>query len=114
MERHTDPEVLLACSRVYEVLCQDDLSIAANCQTVRATLFDRLTDLYRRAFLSYFNEQVRPLTSVYFMGNFFSSAMLPLIAFPLPNRGMSQIMMMNSTLSLRSSVSMPFSREFVS
>ncbi|VUZ57297.1 unnamed protein product [Hymenolepis diminuta] len=57
VERHTDPETLLACSRVYEVLCQDDLSIAANCQTVRATLLDRLTDLYRRAFLSYFNEQ---------------------------------------------------------
>ncbi|VDM34690.1 unnamed protein product [Hydatigera taeniaeformis] len=57
VERHTDPETLLACSRVYEVLCQDDLSIAANCQTVRGTLFDRLTDLYRRAFLSYFNEQ---------------------------------------------------------
>ncbi|CDS37551.1 cohesin subunit SA 1 [Echinococcus multilocularis] len=57
VERHTDPETLLACSRAYEVLCQDDLSIAANCQTVRGTLFDRLTDLYRRAFLSYFNEQ---------------------------------------------------------
>uniref|UniRef100_A0A5K3ESR2 SCD domain-containing protein n=2 Tax=Mesocestoides corti TaxID=53468 RepID=A0A5K3ESR2_MESCO len=57
VERHTDPETLLACSRVYEAVCQEDLSIAANCQTVQSTLFDKLSDLYRRAFLNYFNEQ---------------------------------------------------------
>ncbi|BHF70258.1 Cohesin subunit SA-2 [Sparganum proliferum] len=60
VERHTDPETLLACSRVYEVLCMDELSIAANCQTVRNTLLDRLTELYRRAFLNYFAEQGSP------------------------------------------------------
>ncbi|CAH8671635.1 unnamed protein product [Schistosoma bovis] len=57
VERHTDPHTLLACSRVYESLCIDELSISAKCQTVRGTLLDRLVDLYRDAFLNYFNDQ---------------------------------------------------------
>ncbi|CAH8682361.1 unnamed protein product [Schistosoma rodhaini] len=57
VERHTDPQTLLACSRVYESLCIDELSISAKCQTVRGTLLDRLVDLYRDAFLNYFNDQ---------------------------------------------------------
>ncbi|KAH8867922.1 Cohesin subunit SA-2 [Schistosoma japonicum] len=57
VERHTDPQTLLACSRVYESLCIDELSIASKCQTVRGTLLDRLVDLYRDAFLNYFNDQ---------------------------------------------------------
>nr|CAH8872682.1 unnamed protein product [Trichobilharzia regenti] len=57
VERHTDPHALLACARVYESLCLDELSIAAKCQTVRGTLLDHLVDLYRDAFLNYFNDQ---------------------------------------------------------
>ncbi|CAL8094125.1 unnamed protein product [Calicophoron daubneyi] len=57
VERHTDPTTLLACSRLYEALCADELSTAAKCQTVRGTLLDRLTELYRNAFLNYFNDQ---------------------------------------------------------
>ncbi|VEL22491.1 unnamed protein product [Protopolystoma xenopodis] len=32
------------------------MSISAKCQTVRATLLDRLSELYRGSFLNYFNE----------------------------------------------------------
>lgn len=64
VERHTDPHTLLACSRVYESLCIDELSISAKCQTVRGTLLDRLVDLYRDAFLNYFNDQVNFRTKI--------------------------------------------------
>ncbi|THD21172.1 Cohesin subunit [Fasciola hepatica] len=57
VERHTDPSTLLACSRLYEVVCVDELSIATKCQTVRGTLLDRLTEIYRSAFLNYFSDQ---------------------------------------------------------
>ncbi|KAF8565992.1 hypothetical protein P879_06467 [Paragonimus westermani] len=59
VDRHTDPTTLLACSRLYESLCLDELSVAAKCQTVRGTLLDRLTDIYRNAFLNYFNDQAK-------------------------------------------------------
>ncbi|TGZ72694.1 hypothetical protein CRM22_001934 [Opisthorchis felineus] len=60
VDRHTDPATLLACSRLYETLCADELSVAAKCQTVRGTLLDRLTDVYRNSFLNYFNDQGEP------------------------------------------------------
>ncbi|KAL3317738.1 Cohesin subunit SA-1 [Cichlidogyrus casuarinus] len=57
VERQTDPSCLTAVSKVYAVMCNDNLSIATKCQTVRGTLLDRLIELYRSAFLNFYNEE---------------------------------------------------------
>lgn len=55
VERHTDSDILMYISQVFESLCADELSISTKCQTARGTLLDRLAEVYRRSYGQYYN-----------------------------------------------------------
>lgn len=49
VEKHTDAEVLEACSKTYEALCSEDYAINTRCSVARSTLIDALVHKYREA-----------------------------------------------------------------
>lgn len=42
LDKNTDDEVLLACSKTYESLCDDQLGIQQRCETEKSKLIDAL------------------------------------------------------------------------
>lgn len=42
LDKHTDDEVLLSCSKTYESLCGEQLGIQQRCETAKSKLMDEL------------------------------------------------------------------------
>lgn len=49
VERHNDTEVLEACAKTYEALCNEELAIHSRCAVARGTLIDSLIHKYKQA-----------------------------------------------------------------
>ncbi|GIY75962.1 cohesin subunit SA-1 [Caerostris extrusa] len=49
VERHNDTDVLEACAKTYEVLCNEELAIHSRCAVARGTLVDSLVHKYKQA-----------------------------------------------------------------
>ncbi|XP_036421335.1 cohesin subunit SA-1-like [Colossoma macropomum] len=49
VEKHTEPEVLEACSRTFSILCSEELSIMNRVDIARSQLIDELTDRFSHA-----------------------------------------------------------------
>ncbi|KAJ8310918.1 hypothetical protein KUTeg_012783 [Tegillarca granosa] len=60
VEKHTDMEVLEACSMCYECLCSEEFAIAGKCDVARKTLIDSLVVKFREAMHDYFAEGEEP------------------------------------------------------
>ena len=46
VEKHTEPEVLEACSKTFSILCSEELSIMNRVDIARSQLIDELTDRF--------------------------------------------------------------------
>ncbi|GBN56119.1 Cohesin subunit SA-1 [Araneus ventricosus] len=53
VERHNDTDVLEACAKTYEVLCNEELAIHSRCAVARGTLVDSLVHKYKQASSDY-------------------------------------------------------------
>ncbi|KAG1650209.1 Cohesin subunit SA-1 [Nymphon striatum] len=53
VEKHTDTDVLEACSKTYEALCMEELVIHSRCAVARGTLVDKLVNKYKDALEEY-------------------------------------------------------------
>ncbi|XP_064615065.1 cohesin subunit SA-2-like [Liolophura sinensis] len=60
VEKHTDMEVLEACSKVFESLCSDEFAIAGKCDVARSTLIDSLAVKFKEAMQDFFAEGEQP------------------------------------------------------
>lgn len=49
VERHNDTEVLEACAKTYEALCNEELAIHSRCAVARGTLIDSLVHKYKQS-----------------------------------------------------------------
>lgn len=55
VEKHTDSEVLEACSKTFEFLCSEELSIHSSCSVARSTLTDQLAHKFKETWEEYGN-----------------------------------------------------------
>ncbi|KAL3847142.1 hypothetical protein ACJMK2_018071 [Sinanodonta woodiana] len=60
VEKHTDSEVLEACSRCYESLCSEEYAISGKCDVARKTLIDSLVVKFRESLQDFFQEGEQP------------------------------------------------------
>ncbi|XP_041354006.1 cohesin subunit SA-1-like isoform X2 [Gigantopelta aegis] len=60
VEKHTDTEVLEACSKCFECLCSEEYAIAGKCDVARKTLIDSLVVKHREAMQDFFTEGEQP------------------------------------------------------
>ncbi|XP_076097858.1 cohesin subunit SA-2-like isoform X2 [Mytilus galloprovincialis] len=60
VEKHTDTEVLEACSKCYECLCCEEYAIAGKCDVARKTLIDSLVVKFKEAMQDFFAEGEEP------------------------------------------------------
>lgn len=60
VEKHTDAEVLEACSKCFESLCSEEYAIAGKCDVARKTLIDSLVVKFREAVQEFFAEGEQP------------------------------------------------------
>ena len=55
VDKHTDSEVLENCSKVMEVLCNEDYAISSKCNIAKSALIDSLVHKYMQAFKDFFS-----------------------------------------------------------
>ncbi|KAK7091059.1 hypothetical protein V1264_010775 [Littorina saxatilis] len=60
VEKHTDAEVLEACSKCFECLCCEEYAIAGKCDVARKTLIDSLVVKFHEAVQDFFAEGEQP------------------------------------------------------
>lgn len=60
VEKHTDQEVLEACSKCFECLCSEQYAIAGKCDVAKKTLIDGLVVKFKEAMMDYFAEGEQP------------------------------------------------------
>lgn len=60
MEKHTDTEVLEACSKTYHALCNEEFTIFNRVDIARSQLLDELVDKFNRL-LEDFLQEVRTM-----------------------------------------------------
>nr|KAG5693533.1 hypothetical protein BaRGS_019859 [Batillaria attramentaria] len=57
VEKHTDAEVLEACSKCFESLCSEEYAIAGKCDVARKTLIDTLVVKFHESVQEFFAEE---------------------------------------------------------
>lgn len=60
VEKHTDQEVLEACSKCFECLCSEEYAISGKCDVAKKTLIDGLVVKFKEAMMDYFAEGEQP------------------------------------------------------
>ncbi|XP_053403143.1 cohesin subunit SA-1-like [Mercenaria mercenaria] len=60
VEKHTDQEVLEACSKCFECLCDEAYAISGKCDVARKTLIDSLVVKFKEAMQDFFAEGEQP------------------------------------------------------
>ncbi|KAK7478980.1 hypothetical protein BaRGS_00029741 [Batillaria attramentaria] len=60
VEKHTDAEVLEACSKCFESLCSEEYAIAGKCDVARKTLIDTLVVKFHESVQEFFAEGEQP------------------------------------------------------
>lgn len=60
VEKHTDAEVLEACSKSFECLCSEEYAIAGKCDVARKTLIDNLVVKFHESVQDFFAEGEQP------------------------------------------------------
>lgn len=64
MEKHTDTEVLEACSKTYHALCNEEFTIFNRVDIARSQLLDELVDKFNRLLEDFLQEVGTMLNSV--------------------------------------------------
>lgn len=64
MEKHTDTEVLEACSKTYHALCNEEFTIFNRVDIARSQLLDELVDKFNRLLEDFLQEVRTMLNSV--------------------------------------------------
>ncbi|XP_006818598.1 cohesin subunit SA-2-like, partial [Saccoglossus kowalevskii] len=53
VEKHTEPEVLDACAKTYDYLCNEEYAIQPKVDVARSTLIDGLVEKYKRSYKAF-------------------------------------------------------------
>lgn len=64
MEKHTDTEVLEACSKTYHALCNEEFTIFNRVDIARSQLLDELVDKFNRLLEDFLQEVGTALSTV--------------------------------------------------
>lgn len=64
MEKHTDTEVLEACSKTYHALCNEEFTIFNRVDIARSQLLDELVDKFNRLLEDFLQEVGTMLNAV--------------------------------------------------